>query len=853
MIVESPAKAKTIEKFLGKDFKVKSSFGHIRDLEKGNGAIDVENGFEPKYIVSPEKKKTVKDLKDAAKSADEIWLATDEDREGEAISWHLCSVLGLDPLHTKRIVFREITKPAIQAAIKDPRTIDLNLVDAQQARRVLDRLVGFELSETLWRKVKGKLSAGRVQSVAVKLVAEKEREINAFTPEAFFKIQAIFKVIDDKGKVYDLKAELSEKIADKPAAKKWIDACIAAEFKVDSIDVKPATRKPAPPFTTSTLQQEASRKLGFNVKRTMSAAQKLYESGYISYMRTDSVNISETAQKAILAEISKTFGASYVQPRQFTSKANAQEAHEAIRPSYPENSTIPDGDKDMERVYDLIWKRALASQMADAKLERTVVNISVSAHKGEYLVAKGEVIKFDGFLKLYIENLDDEPEDEDSTILPPLKEGQKLDLKEMTGTERYSKPPARYTEAGLVKKLEELGIGRPSTYAPTISKIMEEDRGYVIRENRPGVERAYSVITLADKKVTEETKTEITGAIANRLVPTDMGLLVTDFLNDNFAQVMDYNFTADIEKQFDIIADGNLVWNKMIASFYGPFHQTVEETLDSVARVRGRRDLGIDPVSGQTILTQMTRFGPVVQIGTREEMGEDEKPQFASLRQGQSIETITLEEAMELFKLPRTLSEYKGKEVLIGLGRFGPYVKHGDAFISIPRGEDPHEITEERAHEIIEAKLHEDRPIAMYKGKPVTKGKGRFGPFVKWEGTYVNIPKKYDPDHLTEKETFELLEAKLAKEANRYIQQWDKEKIAIENGRWGPFIRKGKKAIAIPKVDGERMTPEAAALLTLEDVKAIIDGGEPPSAKKKESPKKVPAKKASAKKASAKK
>ncbi|MEO6133162.1 MAG: type I DNA topoisomerase, partial [Saprospiraceae bacterium] len=642
MIVESPAKAKTIEKFLGKDFKVKSSFGHIRDLEKGNGAIDVENGFEPKYIVSPEKKKTVKDLKDAAKSVDEIWLATDEDREGEAISWHLCSVLGLDPVHTKRIVFREITKPAIQAAIKSPRTIDLNLVNAQQARRVLDRLVGFELSETLWRKIKGKLSAGRVQSVAVKLVAEKEREINAFTPEAFFKIQAIFKVIDDKGKVYDLKAELTEKIADKPAAKKWIEACKAAEFKVESIDVKPATRKPAPPFTTSTLQQEASRKLGFNVKRTMSAAQKLYESGYISYMRTDSVNISETAQQAILAEISKTFGASYVQPRQFTSKSNAQEAHEAIRPSYPENSTIPDGDKDMERVYDLIWKRALASQMADAKLERTVVSISVSAHKGEYLTAKGEVIKFDGFLKLYIENLDDEPEDEDSTILPPLKEGQKLDLKEMTGTERYSKPPARYTEAGLVKKLEELGIGRPSTYAPTISKIMEEDRGYVIRENRPGVERAYAVITLADHKVTEETKTEITGAIANRLVPTDMGLLVTDFLNDNFSQVMDYNFTADIEKQFDIIADGDLVWNKMIASFYGPFHKTVEETLDNVARVRGRRDLGIDPVSGQTILTQMTRFGPVVQIGTKEEMGEDEKPQFASLRQGQSIETITL-------------------------------------------------------------------------------------------------------------------------------------------------------------------------------------------------------------------
>ena len=832
MIVESPAKAKTIEKFLGKDFKVKSSFGHIRDLDKGNNAIDVANGFEPKYIISPEKKKTVKDLKDAAKDADEIWLATDEDREGEAISWHLCNVLNLDPEKTKRIVFREITKPAIQQAIKEPRTVDINLVNAQQARRVLDRLVGFELSETLWRKVKGKLSAGRVQSVAVKLVAEREREINAFTPEAFFKIQAIFKSAEDKTKVYEFKAELPEKIDAKPAAKKWIEKCKGAEFKVDSVEVKPATRKPAPPFTTSTLQQEASRKLGYNVKRTMSAAQKLYEAGYISYMRTDSVNISETAQKGILAEIHKTFGESYVQPRQFSSKAGAQEAHEAIRPTYPENSSI-EGERDMERLYDLIWKRAVASQMSDAKLERTVVNISVSTHKNEFLVARGEVIKFDGFLKLYMENQDDEPEDEDSAILPPLKKGQSLDLKEMTGTERYTKPPARYTEAGLVKKLEELGIGRPSTYAPTITKIMEDDRGYVIKENRPGVEREYAVITLQGQEVTEETKTENTGAISNRLVPTDMGLLVTDFLNENFSEVMDYNFTAEIEKQFDIIAEGDLVWNKMIETFYGPFHQTVEETLDSAARVRGRRDLGTDPSSGQTILTQMTRYGPVVQIGTREEVGEDEKPRFASLRPGQSIETISLEEALELFKLPKTLSEYQGKEVTIGVGRFGPYVKHGDSFISIPRGEDPLEITDERAREIIEAKAHEDKPVATYKGQPVSKGKGRFGPFLKWEGVFVNIPKKYDPENLTNKEIIELLESKLEKEANRYIQQWEKEKIAIENGRWGPFIRKGKKAIAIPKIDGERITQEAAAQLTLDEVKEIIGGTIPDSVKKK--------------------
>lgn len=834
MIVESPAKAKTIEKFLGKDFKVKSSFGHIRDLEKGNKAIDVENGFTPKYIISPEKVKTVKDLKEAAKGADEIWLATDEDREGEAISWHLCSVLDLDPKKTKRIAFREITKSAIQEAIKEPRTLDLNLVNAQQARRVLDRLVGFELSETLWRKIKGKLSAGRVQSVAVKLVAEREREINAFNAEAFYKIQAIFKVKDDSGKVYDLKAELPDKIDTKPAAKKWIEKCVDAIFTIDSIDVKPATRKPAPPFTTSTLQQEASRKLGFNVKRTMVAAQKLYEQGYISYMRTDSVNLSETAQSAILAQIQKDFGKEYVQPRQYSSKvANAQEAHEAIRPSYPEKESIDDGDRDMQRVYELIWKRAVASQMADAKLERTTVNIAVSAHPKEYMVAKGEVIKFDGFLKLYIENLDDEPEEEGSTILPPLKEGQVVALDEMTGTERYTKPPARYTEAGLVKKLEELGIGRPSTYAPTISKIMEDNRGYVVRGNRPGVERAYSVITLSKKKVTEETKTEMTGAISNRLVPTDMGMLVTDFLNENFKQVMDYNFTADIEKQFDVIADGQLVWNKMIKDFYGPFHQTVEETLDTAGRVKGRRDLGKDPETGLTVLTQMTRFGPVVQIGDREEMGEDEKPRFANLAPGQSIETITLEEALELFKLARSLKNYKGKEVSIGAGRFGPYVKYGDVFISIPKEDDPIAITEKRVHELIEAKLHEDRPVTTYKGKPVSRGKGRFGPYLKYDGVFINIPKKYDPDHLTEPEMHTLIAAKMEKEANRFIQQWDKEKIAIENGRWGPFIRKGKKSIAIPKVDGQRISPELAAQLTLEEVKEIIEGSMPESVAKR--------------------
>lgn len=833
LIVESPAKAKTIEKFLGKDFKVKSSFGHIRDLDKGNQAIDIEKGFVPKYIVPPEKSKTVKELKEAAKSVDEIWLATDEDREGEAISWHLCEVLGLNPTTTKRIVFREITKPAIQKAIKDPRTVDINLVNAQQARRVLDRLVGFELSETLWRKVKGKLSAGRVQSVAVRLVADREREINAFTAEAFFKVQAIFTVVNN-GKTFEFKAELDDKLADEPTAKKWIDACVNADFSVAGVDVKPATRKPAPPFTTSTLQQEASRKLGFSVKRTMSAAQKLYEAGWISYMRTDSVNLSETAQQAILQQIQKEFGDTYMQPRQYSNKnTNAQEAHEAIRPSYAERSSIDEGDRDMQRLYELIWKRALASQMSDAKLERTIVDIAISAHPKDRLKATGEVIKFDGFLKLYMENQDDDQEDEETTILPPLSTGQALSLKEMTGTERYSKPPARYTEAGLVKKLEELGIGRPSTYAPIISKIMEDDRGYVIKENRPGIERKYQQITLRNKNVTVETKTENTGAISNRLVPTDMGLLVTDFLNENFPSIMDYNFTADIEKQFDVIAEGDLLWNKMIGEFYGPFHEKVEETLENAGRVRGRRDLGTDPESGLTLLTQMTRFGPVVQIGTKEELGEDGKPRFANLKPGQSIETITAEEALELFKLPRYLDNYKGEGVMIGAGRFGPYVKHGETFISLPKDEDPLSISQERAQELIDAKLKEDAPITTYKGKPVSKGKGRFGPFLKYDGIFINIPKKIDPDHITQEEAHNLIAAKLEKEANRFIQQWEKEKLAIENGRWGPFIRQGKKSVALPRLDGKKFTSESAALLTLEEVKAILEGTFPDSAKAK--------------------
>lgn len=833
LIVESPAKAKTIEKFLGSDFTVKSSYGHVRDLPKGDIAVEVENNFKPNYVVTPDKQKVVKELKDAVKKVDEVWLATDEDREGEAISWHLCQVLGLDEHSTKRIVFHEITKTAIQKAITQPRNLDLNLVDAQQARRIVDRLVGYELSGLLWKKVKGKLSAGRVQSVTVRLVVEREREIQAFESTPFFKIAAEFNVKSVEGKVSILKAESPERYDTKDSAANFLKKCIGATFNINDIDVKPAKRKPAAPFTTSTLQQEASRKLGFSVSRTMLVAQRLYEAGFITYMRTDSTNLSEMAIATIAQEIENLYGTKYVHTRRYkTNKAGAQEAHEAIRPTYISNQQIP-GDRDQTRLYELIWKRTIASQMAEAELERTIVKIGISTLPGSPLQAEGEVLKFDGFLKVYLESRDDDDEEDTKGILPPLKVGQALDLRDMTATERYTRPPARYSEAALVSKLEELGIGRPSTYAPTISKIMEENRGYVVKENRDGEVRKFAILALKNGQITTTEGSEVTGAVKNRLFPTDMGMVVTDYLAEHFKEIMDFGFTAEIEKDFDIIAEGGKNWVKTVGDFYHPFHETVQNALETSARATGERILGKDPETGRTVLVRMTRFGkPAVQIGSKDELAEDEKAKFANLGPNQSIETVTLEDALKQFSLPKTMEEFQGKEVSIGLGRFGPYVKHGDTFISIPRGEDPLEITQERAEELIMEKQKADAPIGTYKGLPISKGKGRFGPFLKWNDLYVNIPAKYKIDSLTIEEAHKLIEAKVNKEANRYVQQWEKEEIAIENGRWGPFIRFKKKNVSFPKTDGQKMTSEDAANLTLDDVKAIIEAALPGSFKK---------------------
>ena len=646
LIVESPAKAKTIEKYLGKDFTVKSSFGHIRDLEKGNNAVEVDNGFKPKYIVSPEKRKVVSDLKSWVSKVDEVWLATDEDREGEAISWHLCKVLGLDEHTTKRIVFREITKPAILHAVSNPRTVDTNLVNAQQARRILDRLVGFELSGILWKKIRGKLSAGRVQSVAVKLVVEREREIIDFNPALYFKLSAVFNVKTGNGKTVELKAESPDRYDSAEAAEAFLKKCIGATFSIKDINVKPLKRKPAAPFTTSTLQQEASRKFGFAVKRTMMVAQRLYEAGHITYMRTDSISLGELAIQSIAQEVEKSFGKEYVKIRRFkTKKVDAQEAHEAIRPTYIVKQNVS-GDRDEQRLYELIWKRTIASQMAEAELEKTTVEIGVSTVPDARLQAIGEVLKFEGFLKVYLESKDDDDEEEAKGMLPPLKVGQALDLEELTALERYTRPPARYSEAGLVSKLEELGIGRPSTYAPTITKIMEKERGYVVKENRDGEEKQYLVFTLHNNQINKATKTEMFGAIKNRLYPTDMGMVVSDFLEDYFANIMNYSFTAKIEKRFDDIANGKEVWTKMLQDFYVPFHSMVEKTIETADRPNKERVLGQDPDSGYTLLTRLSRNGPVVQIGTPEELGEEEKPRYANLAPGQSMETIEFDEAI---------------------------------------------------------------------------------------------------------------------------------------------------------------------------------------------------------------
>ena len=841
LIVESPAKAKTIQKYLGKDFEVKSSFGHIRDLDKGNKGVDIKNNFKPKYIVSPEKKKVVADLRKSVKNANEVWLATDEDREGEAIAWHLCQVLKLNENETKRIVFREITKSAIQKAVDSPRKVDLNLVNAQQARRVLDRLVGFELSELLWRKVKGGLSAGRVQSVAVKLIVDKEREIQQFESSAYFKVEALFGV-SSKGKS-ELKAELPRKLSIQDDARSFLEKCSKSHFWISKIEKKPVQKKPSPPFTTSTLQQEASRKLGFAVKRTMSVAQRLYERGFITYMRTDSTSLSSLAINTIAAEIKQRYGDKYSKIRQYKGKkALAQEAHEAIRPTYIERKEVSD-DRDQQRLYELIWKRTIASQMANAELERTNVEIAISEIEEDQFKATGEVLKFDGFLKVYLAAKDDDEEDETKGMLPPLSPSQKLDLIQAVALERHTKPPARYSEAGLVKKLEELGIGRPSTYAPTITKIMEEARGYVEKRNSDGVIKHFALLKLKDQQIIESIKKERYGTIKNRLFAKDMGILVSDFLTEHFVDIMEYSFTARIEKEFDKVAGGKTQWTSLLGEFYQPFHKQVSETLDHSERATGERILGKNPDDQRTVLVRMSRFGPVVQIGQSDELAEGEKPRYANMKPGQSMETITFEEAMELFRLPREVGTYKGETLTIANGRFGPYVKYADKFISIPRAIDPLEISFNEIVNLVIEREKADAPVGKYKGEAYTKGKGRFGPFLKWKNLFVNVPKRYNFENLSTADAHELIEAKIQKEANRYIHQWPEENISVENGRWGPFIRFKKKNVKIPKINGEKVTSEMAKDLKLEDVKKMIEAQLPGSFKKSKPKKKANPKK----------
>ena len=775
LIVESPAKAKTIEKILGEDFEVKSCYGHIRDLEKGDMGIDIKNNYKPRYIVPADKEKVVKELKAVAKKSGEVWLATDEDREGEAISWHLCEVLGLDPVTTKRIVFHEITNTAIRSAVTKPRTVDMNLVNAQQARRVLDRIVGFELSPVLWRKMsmKNNLSAGRVQSVAVRIIAEREREINAFVPVSSFKLEALFTAKDVSGKAVTFSAE-GKKQSSAENAEKFLQSCIGADYTVSDVQVKPGKKTPAAPFTTSTLQQEASRKLGYGVSRTMLLAQKLYESGKITYMRTDSVSLSELAMDAAANQIKSQYGAKYHQARKFKNKnESAQEAHEAIRPTYMDAMTVEDAD--VRRLYELIWKRTMASQMADAELEKTIAKIQVSTNKEE-LTASGEVLKFDGFLKVYMEDRDEEEitdEEGQEGMLPPLTINQKLPLKEMRAIERFTRALPRYTEASLVKKLEELGIGRPSTYAPTISTILK--RGYVEKRDKEGVKRDFRILLLKESHIEKVTEQENTGAEKSKLFPTDLGLVVTDFLKQYFDDIMDYHFTARIEEEFDEVAQGRMVWSKMIDDFYNPFKKDVDNTIENAERIKGERELGVDAQSGKKVIARMGRYGPMVQIG---DVSDEEKPRFAKLKNTQSIETISYDEAMELFRLPRILGAFEDKEVTVNIGRFGPYIAHDGKFYSLGKEFDPYTISFEVAQPMV-------------------------------------------------------VEKRAAKE-QRTIKIFEKEKIQLLRGPYGPYIKQGLRNYKLPK---EKQ--ETAADLTLEEVKAIIEEV------KANPPKRVPRKKKS--------
>ena len=827
VIVESPAKAKTIEKFLGADYQVESSYGHIADLPSKEIGVDVENGFKPKYEVSADKKALVTKLKGLAKKADMVWLASDEDREGEAISWHLSEELNLDKNKTKRIVFHEITKTAILKAIDNPREIDYNLVNAQQARRVLDRLVGYELSPVLWRKIKGGLSAGRVQSVSVRLIVEREREIQNFKAIASYSVVAEF--VNEAGRAF--KAKLPKNFNTKKEAEDFLAKNIGSNYKVADLETKPTKKFPAGPFTTSTLQQEAARKLYLPVGITMQLAQRLYEAGLITYMRTDSVNLSKDAMEAAQAEIIKSYGKEFSKPRTFVNKSKgAQEAHEAIRPTDMSRHTV-NIDRDQARLYDLIWKRTLASQMSDAELERTNVKIEANNHQ-EIFTASGEVIKFEGFLKVYLEGNDDD-DDEQEGMLPAMKVNEKLINNYITATERYSRPPSRYTEASLVKKLEELGIGRPSTYAPTISTII--NRSYVEKGTLEGQERNYTQLTLLSGKVSDKMLKENTGSDKGKLVPTDIGTIVTDFLVKNFENILDYNFTAKVEQDFDEIAEGNINWTKMMQEFYDKFHPNVKDVEANADRESGERILGKHPESGKTVLVRLGKFGAMAQIGDI----DDEEKKFASLRPEQNIGNITLEEALNLFLLPKALGTYKGEEVEVSLGRFGPFIRFGKVFVSLPKGEEPLDVDLERAKVLIDEKTQADAPIAVYKGEGVQKGTGRFGPFIKWNGIFINVSAKYNFNNLSQQDIETIIEDKLQKNIDKVIHNWEAEGILVQKARWGRSeITKGKIKIELSKdID--------ASKLTLAEVQEMIE--------KKSPAKKVAAKKAPVKKATAKK
>ena len=761
VIVESPAKAKTIEKFLGKDFLVKSSFGHIRDLAKKEFGIDVNNQYTPNYIVSTDKKKVVTELKKLAKEAKVVWLASDEDREGEAIAWHLAEVLKLPEEKIRRIVFHEITKEAIQKAVENPRKIDFNVVNAQQARRILDRLVGFELSPVLWKKVKPSLSAGRVQSVAVRVLVEREREIINFTPVPNFRVSAMFQINDENGNPSLMKASLNKTFVTKELAEDFLNGCKNAEFSVTNVEKKPARKSPAAPFTTSTLQQEASRKFGFSVAQTMTLAQHLYEAGRITYMRTDSLNLSQLAINTAKTEITTEFGEEYSKVRKFTTKIKgAQEAHEAIRPTYLNKRTIT-GNANEKKLYELIWKRTVASQMSDAQLEKTQVSIAIST-RDEVFNANGEVLIFDGFLKVYLEGTDEERDSSGNTtgLLPPVKSGQTLITDNIEAIQKYSLYPPRFTEASLVKKLEEMGVGRPSTYAPTISTI--QAREYAIKEDRDGFTRELICLNLDNNELKESKRSENVRFEKSKLFPTDMGMVVNDFLMEHFANIVDFNFTADIERQFDDIAEGQLVWNTMIDKFYKPFHIQVETTTENSARSSGERDLGVHPESGEKVIVRIGRYGPMAQIGETGDTEESKKPRFARLRKEQFLETITLEEALELFKLPRDVGEYEDKVMVVGVGRFGPYVRHDGKFVSLKKGiDDPMEISKDRAIELIEAKRQAEREkvIKIFEGEePVSILKGRYGPYIEYKKTNYRIPKTVEPTELTEEACMEIIE-----------------------------------------------------------------------------------------------